>query len=132
MDPLTCMVAVIFFETRGELKDNPDAGLAVADVVLNRVEDPRWPNTVCGVVWQPEQFSWTHDGKSDNPSTYAKQSEDERKALHISESIAIKALEGETLGITSNHYHALYVNPSWNKRMVFDGIIGKHKFYTKK
>ena len=58
---INCGAQNAYFESQGE----PDLGMvAVSQVVINRVKDKRWPNTVCEVVWQNKQFSWTHDGKS--------------------------------------------------------------------
>ena len=48
-DELYCAAQNIYFESRGE----PDLGqLGVGQVVLNRVDSHKWPNTVCDVVWQ--------------------------------------------------------------------------------
>ena len=64
---LECLIAVIFFESR----DQPIEGqFAVGDVVMNRVESTRFPNNICDVVYQKKQFSFTHDGMSDNPLKY--------------------------------------------------------------
>ena len=64
---IECLIAVVFFEAR----DQPVQGqFAVAEVVMNRVESDRWPNGICEVVFQNKQFSFTHDGKSDNPLKY--------------------------------------------------------------
>ena len=61
-DDLFCMVQNVHFEARGE---SLIGQAAVAHVTLNRVRSPAYPDTVCGVVWQPGQFSWTEDGRSD-------------------------------------------------------------------
>lgn len=53
MGSVLCLAAVLYGEARGE---GPDGMLAVADVVQARVDDPRWPDTVCEVVAQPGQF----------------------------------------------------------------------------
>jgi spore germination cell wall hydrolase CwlJ-like protein len=69
MTPMMCLAAAIFFEAR----DQPiDGQRAVADVVMNRVESNRWPDGICGVVFQDYQFSFTHDGMSDNYRKYTK------------------------------------------------------------
>ena len=67
-----CLAMAIYYETRSE--QNPDAGLAVAEVILNRVEDRRWPNDVCAVIKQDKgpkdhdcQFSFYCDGKPERP-----------------------------------------------------------------
>lgn len=52
---IRCLAENIYHEARGE----PVSGqLAVAHVVLNRVEDSRFPDTICAVVRQPNQFHW--------------------------------------------------------------------------
>ncbi len=61
---LRCLALNIYFEARSEPTDGQ---FAVAFVTMNRVQSRRFPATVCGVVWQRRQFSWTHDGKSDKP-----------------------------------------------------------------
>jgi spore germination cell wall hydrolase CwlJ-like protein len=60
---LECLAVAVFFESRSQ----PIEGqYAVAEVVMNRVESDRWPNTICDVVFQDKQFSFTHDGASDH------------------------------------------------------------------
>ena len=62
IDDLQCMTMNIYHEARGE----PVQGqIAVGNVVINRVDDPAYPNTVCGVIYQNKQFSWYSDGKPD-------------------------------------------------------------------
>ena len=61
-DDLFCMVQNVYHESRGE---DALGQAAVAHVTLNRVRSPAYPDSVCGVVWQTDQFSWTDDGKSD-------------------------------------------------------------------
>ena len=57
---LMCLATNIYFEARGE----PEAGqFMVGFVTMNRVYDKRFPNTVCGVVYQPGQFIWDHSRK---------------------------------------------------------------------
>jgi len=63
---IKCLADNIYFEALTE----SDAGkIAVANVTMNRVKHPAFPNSVCDVVWEPKQFSWTHDGKSDKPDS---------------------------------------------------------------
>ena len=126
MTPLFCLAAAIFFEAR----DQPVQGqMAVANVVMNRVESPRWPDEICAVVFQPSQFSFTHDGKSDNYRKYTSNVGD-RQAIGIAEEIAKSVIKGGRLGLTSTHYHATYVSPYWRKQYHLDGRIGDHIFYT--
>jgi len=133
-----CMALNVYYETRGSsLADS----FAVTDVVLNRVEDTRYPNTVCEVVYQGLkdnngnmrrnkcQFSWYCDGKADLP-----QNEEEWKRA---QSIAWAILKWDQFrGISegATHYHAHYVNPRWNRsRKGFSitrlGRIGAHIYY---
>jgi spore germination cell wall hydrolase CwlJ-like protein len=104
--------------------------------VLNRVNDTRYPNTVCEVVKQGLQdangnmrrnkcqFSWYCDGKADNP---------QNQDLYVeAQSIAWNMVEeGKYRGITegATHYHATYVNPRWASTLQLVGRIGAHIFY---
>ena len=137
---LHCLALNIYHEARA---DNIAGKYAVADVVLNRVHDDRWPNTVCDVVkegpiskWWKEhknkdvpirnrcQFSWYCDGLDDTPRN--------KDAWRDSQEIAFKLHElGVFRGITegATHYHATYVNPKWNRRMQNIGRIGQHRFF---
>ena len=126
MTPMICLAAAIFFEARDQ---SYEAQRAVANVVMNRVESPRWPDTICGVVYQGKAFSFTHDGMSDNPKRYNKSVLDV-KALVIAKQIANNTIKGERLGLTSTHYHTTSVSPYWSKVYHQDGRIGDHIFYT--
>jgi|DEB0MinimDraft_10_1074344.scaffolds.fasta_scaffold00577_19 spore germination cell wall hydrolase CwlJ-like protein len=121
---LKCLADNIYFESLIE----PLAGqIAVANVTMNRVNSPHFPNTVCEVVWANKQFSWTHDGKSDTPVA-GKQYDDIYK-------LAKDVYTGKISDITegSTFYHADYVNPSWAKKMDRKVVkIGRHIFYWNK
>ena len=137
-----CLALNIYHEARSE---SLAGQYAVADVVLNRVESPRFPNTVCEVVHQAKlskwhlergrevpirnkcQFSWFCDGKSDTPS--------EKDAWQRSIQVAVSIMKHNRFrGITegSDHYHTEYVDPYWNKNMELVGSIGYHIFYRRK
>lgn len=119
MTTLMCLAVAIFFEAGVE---SYSGKIAVADVIHNRVQDERYPNDVCSVVFEPYQFSFTHDGKPDvlPNSILAKRSI----------AAAIASLAGDTLDITSTHYHTVKVSPQWKNSFDFDGRIGYHLFYT--
>ena len=119
MTPLMCMAVAVYFEARGE----PLQGqYAVAEVVMNRVADTRYPDDVCGVVFEHKAFSFTHDDKPDRlPKTEAGD-----KALEV----ATNVMAGLRMGITSTHYHATYVKPYWTDHFELDGMVGQHVFYT--
>ena len=137
---LYCLALNIYHEARG---DNLAGQFAVADVVLNRVRDYRYPNTICEVVkqgpiskwWLEEkgkevpirhkcQFSWWCDGKSDEPTQLLPWLQAQEIAYHI---VQNNQFQGITEGAT--HYHATYVDPHWNRSMVLIGRIGEHIFY---
>ena len=128
-----CMAQNIYYEARGS---NRADRIAVADVVLNRVQDTRYPNTICEVVKQGKkladgrmkrnacQFSWYCDGKSDWPR--------DMDAWVDAQLIAYNMLEyGQGRGLTegSTHYHADYVKPKWARSLQLVGRIGVHIFY---
>lgn len=134
-----CLALNIYYESRGS---NFADQAAVADVVLNRVNDRRYPDTVCEVVQQGKQkpswkdpnkmvmvrnacqFSWYCDGKADIPHP--------GDAWVNAQTVAWKVMQfGEFRGISegATHYHATYVNPSWAGSLQLVGTIGKHIFY---
>tara|TARA_Y100000389_G_C17455166_1_gene517644 strand:- start:1692 stop:2216 length:525 start_codon:yes stop_codon:yes gene_type:complete len=130
---LYCLAKNIYFEARG---DSLAGRYAVADVVLNRVTDRRWPNTICEVVYQGRkyadgsmkrhrcQFSWYCDGKADNTPNTEMWRQSQAIAYQI---VVLTTFRGITEG--STHYHATYVNPSWNRKMNDIGRIGAHLFF---
>lgn len=145
---LYCLAKNIYFEAKSE----PIAGqYAVADVVLNRVKDNRFPKTICEVVyegplresWQTKkqtdlddadriyhpirdrcQFSWWCDGKSDN----IKDGDAWRKAQEIAYRL-VNDYKHRGLTEGATHYHATYVNPKWAPTLDLVGRIGTHIFY---
>ena len=123
-----CLALNIYYEARGS---NLADKAAVADVVLNRVEDTRYPNTICDVVHDGYrkgrrdcQFSWYCDGKSDNPQDMDRWVESQMIAWGM---IEFDKYRGITEGAT--HYHATYVSPRWAKQLQMVGRIGAHIFY---
>jgi len=117
----TCLALAIYYEAR----DQPiDGQLAVAEVILNRVESPRHPNDVCGVVWDPRQFSFTHDGLPENPQ------EPIWDSIELMAEQILDDPDQTLLGIDATHYHATYVSPYWSRVLTRTGQIGDHIFYT--
>lgn len=128
---LDCLALNIYREAGHE----PFEGkVAVAQVTMNRVEHPSFPNDICGVVYQKNvvmekvvcQFSWycnsTHRNRPKNPEAYQESYEVAKKVL----------LEDFRLSILKDalFYHADYVNPRWNLDKI--GKIGRHIFYRQK
>ena len=122
----TCLAMAVYYEARGE---HPDAQLAVAEVVINRVVDPRLAGDVCSVVkedWGPAahdcQFSFYCDGLPEKPA--------DAVAWSTARDIAQRALDGDVLGHGATHYHAVSVHPWWADTLEPVGMIGNHIFYV--
>ncbi|WIJ24277.1 cell wall hydrolase [Devosia sp. RR2S18] len=122
-----CLATAIYYEARGESRDGQ---MAVAQVILNRVADKRYPDSICGVVYQNKhkrnacQFSFACDGVPETRS--------ETKAWNLAMEIAEKATDSEPLVAElhlATHYHANYVNPNWAPKMQKLKQIGQHIFY---
>jgi hypothetical protein len=121
-----CLARAIWYEAASE----SEAGQrAVAQVVLNRVANPAWPNSVCGVVYQGSerktgcQFTFTCDGSLARRPGGASWAQAQR--------IASEALAGSVyapVGLAT-HYHTLWVNPYWAHTLDHIGTIGAHRFY---
>jgi spore germination cell wall hydrolase CwlJ-like protein len=122
-----CLAEAIYFESVTEpLKGQA----AVAQVVLNRVRNPTFPSTICGVVYQNEdwrnrcQFSFACDRIPDRVGDKAK--------FKVAKDIALAVTAGKIylkeVG-DSTHYHATYVRPNWGRSMYKVGRIGLHIFY---
>tara|TARA_R110001606_G_scaffold362240_1_gene516008 strand:- start:789 stop:1211 length:423 start_codon:yes stop_codon:yes gene_type:complete len=119
---LVCLSLNVYHEAR----DQPLEGqIAVAQVTMSRVASDVFPDDVCGVVWQPSQFSWTHDGKSDKP----KEKKAWETAKAIAQIVSTNDIKDETTGATD--YHADYVAPYWAKGYYHTVTIGTHIFYTR-
>ncbi len=122
-----CLARAVYFEARSE----SDLGqLAVAKVILNRVKDPEYPKSICGVVYQGSgrrnscQFSFACDGLPDDVKSAA--------AWAHAKRIAQQAIGGDARVAaiaTATNYHADYVKPKWAKSMKRLIKIGRHVFY---
>jgi spore germination cell wall hydrolase CwlJ-like protein len=118
-----CLALAMYWEARGE---GHRGMLAVGSVVLNRVEDDRFPDTVCDVVYQggetpPCQFSWWCDGKSDRPSHQASW---ERSRI-LADSLLTARPQDPTNGAL--FFHTKSVRPPWRREQTVQ--IGNHVFY---
>jgi spore germination cell wall hydrolase CwlJ-like protein len=123
---IECLTSAIYYEAAIE----PLAGQkAVAQVVLNRVRHPAYPNSVCGVVYQGSerrtgcQFTFTCDGalaRTPMPSLW-------QKARRIAEA----ALSGSVYKPVgwATHYHTNWVVPYWSSSLVKAAVVGTHIFY---
>jgi len=123
---MSCLAEALYFEARGE----PIKGqLAVGEVILNRVDDARYPSSICKVVNQGTgrrfacQFTYTCDGKLETLH--------ERKPYEMALKIAkiLMTTHDKKLTRGSTHYHSNYVNPKWSKKFERVAKFGRHIFY---
>ncbi len=119
-----CLTKALYFEARGEtLKGQA----AVGEVILNRVDRPGYPRTICGVVEQSNaggcQFSYVCDSRSDAMH--------ERLALARAAKIARALIDGAERNLTNGatHFHTANVNPGWADDFTLTTRIGTHVFY---
>lgn len=121
-----CLATAIYYEARSE---SLSGQLGVAEVIANRVNDHRYPNTICDVVYQGAtrttgcQFTFTCDGAMDKKPRGAKWDKAQSVAAHV----MMDLNERKTGGAT--HYHATYVDPVWNSGLIKTSQIGVHIFY---
>lgn len=123
-----CLAMQIYHEARGE---GFYGQVAVAQVVMNRTEDPAYPDTVCAVILEDRgprkhdcQFSWTCDGKSDLPLN--------QEAFDRAKVIAEEVLAGSLGDIThgATHFHSTSIKPPrWAHKLTFTYQTGQHRFF---
>lgn len=122
-----CLANGIYFEARGE---SLRGQAAVAQVILNRVRNPAYPNSICGVVYQNDgwfnrcQFSFACDGKKDRVTSPAHY----KTAQDVAMAVTAGKIFIPEVG-SSTHYYANYVNPGWARAMKKMTKIGLHIFY---
>jgi hypothetical protein len=121
-----CLSEALYFEARGE---EVEGIFAVAEVILNRVDSPAYPDTVCDVIYQGTgrqfecQFTYSCDGKKETVT-------DKRAYARVSK-VARLMLDGAPRRLTdgATHYHTRSVHPSWSRVYPETVRIGYHVFY---
>jgi len=126
IDQAYCLAQNVYFEARNQ----PLAGqMAVISVTINRVNDKRFPNSICGVISEGSgrrnacQFSYNCDGKLEiiiEKDIY-------NRILKLSRLLLEPSARVLTDGAT--FFHAKAVNPSWAKKFKKTKEIGQHIFY---
>lgn len=128
MRSLDCLAQAIYYEAASESEDGQRA---VAQVVLNRVRHPAWPDSVCGVVYQGPmragggcQFTFTCDGAL----AFRPGGESWARARRL----AAEALAGRVYApaAQATHYHTWQVAPAWAPRLQQLMTLGAHIFYA--
>jgi hypothetical protein len=124
----SCLAQALYFEARGE---DVQGQLAVAEVILNRVDSERYPDSVCDVVQQGAdsrgcQFSYMCDGRKEHIAN--------RAAYERVGKLAWLMLAGKPRTLTDEalYFHATSVSPSWSRIYVRTAKIGRHVFYRPK
>lgn len=125
-DDATCLTQAVYYEARSEPIEGQQA---VAQVVMNRTRNGRYPNSVCGVVYERTgaygtcQFTFVCDGSMRRPM--------QGEAWERAQSVATQALHGFELAPLKDamHYHADYVSPAWSVTLPRIRQIGRHIFY---
>lgn len=119
-----CLTEALYFEARGE---SLQGQVAVAEVILNRVDSALYPRTICKVVKQRGgggcQFSYVCDGRADRMR--------DKTAADLAGRIARAMLDGAPRVLTegATHFHSRSVKPGWSKRFAHTTTIGAHAFY---
>jgi len=123
-----CLAEAVYYEARNQ---SDDGQRAVAQVVLNRVRHPAYPNSVCGVVYQGServtgcQFTFTCDGSLGG--------EVDPYSWDRARRIATAALRGSVyrpVGLATN-YHTTAISPYWAPSLVPQVTLGDHIFYRR-
>jgi spore germination cell wall hydrolase CwlJ-like protein len=125
-EQFACLAKALYFEARGE---SVKGQFAVAEVILNRVDSRKYPNSICGVVGQGAgrrngcQFSFMCDGHADNIR--------EKAAYDRVAKIARLMMDGAPRELTkgATHFHTTNIRPSWARRFPNTARIGSHLFY---
>lgn len=122
---IRCLAENIYYESKSE----PNLGQrAVAFVTMNRVHHDKFPNSVCGVVKQKQQFSWRYNGSTKNKKSALQYATALIIATHIFHNYNnIKDITNGAI-----FFHAKYVSPSWKYRMKKTATIGQHIFYKER
>jgi len=136
-DAIECLATNIYFESANE---SLTGQISVGMVVLNRVNDSRFPSEICDVVYQGRygkneratrknqcQFSWACDGKPD----IAKDRKKLDNAFKVAELVYQMHKKGYDITDGATHYHATYVNPKWSRDRNMKRItkVDTHIFY---
>lgn len=126
-----CLAKNIYYEAGSE---SFEGKLAVAQVTINRTKSNRYPNNICGVVYQKNiingkticQFSWVCEKLSSKKNEYMWE-----EALYIAKKALTEPIAHAKIAAhNAMYFHAVYINPGW-KKTGFVMRIGNHIFYTR-
>jgi spore germination cell wall hydrolase CwlJ-like protein len=127
-DQAACLAEALYFEARGE---SVKGQFAVAEVIMNRVDSSRFPNSICAVIHQGTgrkyacQFTYTCDGHPEvirEKDAYA-------RVAKVADIMARGGARPLTSGATFYHTHS--VSPKWSRKFARTASIGFHYFYRR-
>ncbi|ULG01749.1 ATP-binding protein [Aeromonas phage phiA047] len=128
-----CAVRNLYHEGRGE-------GLVgqayIVKSVLNRVRDTKHPHSICKVIYQRMQFSWTHQIPK-NKQQVPNKTTSEKELLKQLEALSTAVILLDRVGIDftqgSQFYHSVKVKPNWDySKLEKTNVVGNHVFYKRK
>jgi spore germination cell wall hydrolase CwlJ-like protein len=120
-EQMRCLAGAVYFEARGEALAGQ---LAVAQVIVNRTEDGRFPRSYCGVVAQPGQFSFMRGSRMPQVAESSAAWERAVAVAHIADKGLWESEAGRAV-----FFHARYVKPSWSRTKTRLAQIDTHIFY---
>ena len=118
----------------GEARNQSELGQEIVmNVVMNRVESPKHPNTVCGVVSEPKQFSMYNEGDPNARKTHKafiakKHSPEVLTSIKLAVKVTAQKPKERILPTTVLNYHTTKVNPDWSPKMKTYTVVEDHKF----
>ena len=128
-----CLAQAIYHEARGE---SAAGQLAVANVIVNRARSGKFPDSLCGVIYQNAnkgyhrcQFTFACDGRTDAPGERAAWNRSTELAQRVYAEFALGEAVGAVPG-SALYYHTTNVRPSWSNTYAEVAQIGSHIFYS--
>jgi len=116
-----CLSLALYHEARGE----PLQGqLMAARVIMNRMQSPRWPSSMCGVITQDRQFSFYRKDNTPKPRDEVAWAKAQKLAVDIINDPNILPYS------TADHYHTVDVHPVWRRKLHRVARIGRHVFWS--
>ena len=116
-----CLSLALYHEARGE----PLQGqLMAARVIINRMQSPRWPSSMCAVITQDRQFSFYRKDNTPKPRDEVAWAKAQKLAVDIINDPNILPYS------TADHYHTVDVHPVWRRKLHRVARIGRHVFWS--
>lgn len=121
---LECLALNIYHEARNQSRNGK---LLVGHVTLNRVESDRYPNSICKVVYQKSQFSWTHLIKDKTP----RNKEAWQESLDLAQLLINRTFDRSNGSMYYYNPKKVSATPTWAKKFERVMIVGDHHFYKR-